>query len=162
MSEHDGFAQEFYWRMREAVTGRLSRDAKRIIAKKKKGGSRPFENGRDPIAAGDTLDTLIKDFKWTHELGEAELFNSWSKVVGDATAAKSTPESLEKGVLSVRCSSTAWATQLRLMSESILERLKTDFPDLEIVEIKLLGPASPNFKRGQRSVPGRGPRDTYG
>ena len=76
MSENDNFAQEFYWKMREAVTGRLSRDAKRIIEKKKRGGSRPFEKGRDPVTAGSSLDNLIKDFKWTAELGEAELFNS--------------------------------------------------------------------------------------
>ncbi len=162
MSENDNFAQEFYWRMREAVTRRLSRDAKRIIAKKKRGGSRPFDKGRDPLTAGASLDALIKDFKWTTELGEADLFVSWPKLVGEDTAAKSTPETLENGVLTVRCASTAWATQLRLMQEGILARLKSDFPDLEILEIRLLGPSSPSFKRGPRSVPGRGPRDTYG
>jgi predicted nucleic acid-binding Zn ribbon protein len=162
VSENDNFAQEFYWKMREAVTGRLSRDAKRIIEKKKRGGSRPFDKGRDPLTAGASLDFLIKDFKWSTELGEADLFNSWAKIVGEDTAAKSNPETLEKGVLTVRCASTAWATQLRLMQSTILERLKADFADLEIIEIKLLGPASPSFKRGPRSVPGRGPRDTYG
>ena len=162
MSEKDSFAQEFYWRMREAVTGRLSRDAKRIIEKKKKGGSRPFEKGREPISAGSTLDALIKDFKWTNELGEAELFVSWSKIVGEDTAAKSIPESLQDGVLTVRCSSTAWATQLKMMQQTILEKLKQDFPAIEVSELKLLGPAGPSFKRGPRSVPGRGPRDTYG
>ena len=162
MSDNHGFAQEFYWRMREAVTGRLSRDAKRIIEKKKKGGSRPFEKGRDPISAGSTLDALIKDFKWTTELGEAELFVNWAKIVGDDTAAKSAPETLIDGVLTVSCSSTAWATQLKLMQQTILEKLHTDFPNLEVVELRLLGPAGPSFKRGPRSVPGRGPRDTYG
>jgi len=162
VSENDNFAQEFYWKMREAVTGRLSRDAKRIIEKKKRGGSRPFDKGRDPLTAGASLDFLIKDFKWSTELGEADLFNSWAKIVGEDTAAKSNPETLEKGVLTVRCASTAWATQLRLMQSTILERLKADFANLEIIEIKLLGPASPSFKRGPRSVPGRGPRDTYG
>jgi predicted nucleic acid-binding Zn ribbon protein len=29
-------------------------------------------------------------------------------------------------------------------------------------EIHVLGPAGPGFKRGPRSVPGRGPRDTWG
>ena len=162
MSEKDSFAQEFYWRMREAVTGRLSRDAKRIIEKKKKGGSRPFEKGRDPLSAGSTLDALIKDFKWTNELGEAELFVSWAKIVGEDTAAKSIPETLVDGVLTVRCSSTAWATQLKLMQQTILTKLRTDFPNLKVEELRLLGPAGPSFKRGPRSVPGRGPRDTYG
>ena len=162
MSENDNFAQEFYWKMREAVTGRLSRDAKRIIEKKKRGGSRPFDKGRDPLTAGASLDALIKDFKWSTEIGEAEVIQSWAKIVGEDTAAKSFPEGIENGVLTVRCSSTAWATQLKLMQSTILERLQKDFPSLEILEIKLLGPSSPSFKRGPRSVPGRGPRDTYG
>lgn len=162
MSENDGFAQEFYWKMREAVTGRISRDQKRINERKKRGGSRSFQPGRDPITVGDSLAGLIKDFKWTHELGEAELFEKWSEVVGADTAAKSTPESLHKGVLTVRCASTAWATQLRLMQSEILIKLSQDFGELEIVELKLLGPSGPSFKRGPRSVPGRGPRDTWG
>lgn len=162
MSEHDSFAQEFYWRMREAVTGRLSRDAKRIIAKKKKGGSRPFDKGRDPLTAGASLDALITDFKWSSELGEAELFVSWAAVAGDDIAAKSTPEKFQDGIFEVRATSTAWATQLRLLNGEILEKLQAKFPNLGIIELKVLNPVSPSFKRGQRSVPGRGPRDTYG
>ena len=162
MSETDGFAQEFYWKMREAVTGRISRDQKRINERKKRGGSRSFQAGRDPVTVGDSLAGLIKDFKWTNELGEAELFEKWAEVVGEDTAAKSTPENLEAGVLTVRCASTAWATQLRLMQSEILAKLGEQFGELKIVELKLLGPAGPSFKRGPRSVPGRGPRDTWG
>lgn len=162
MSETDGFAQEFYWKMREAVTGRLSRDQKRIREQAKRGGSRSFQKGRDPVTVGDSLASLIKDFKWTVELGEAELFEKWAEVVGTDTAAKSTPEGLHDGVLTVRCSSTAWATQLRLMQDEIVQKLTVQFKDLNITELKLLGPAGPTFKRGPRSVPGRGPRDTWG
>lgn len=161
MSENDNFAQEFYWRMREAVTGRLSRDAKRIIAKKKKGGSRPFDKGRDPLTAGASLDALISDFKWSAELGEAELFVSWAEVAGADIAAKTSPETFRDGVFEVRATSTAWATQLRLLNGIILEKLQTKFPTLEIIELKVLNPSGPTHKRGRLSVPGQGPRDTY-
>lgn len=60
---HD-FAQEFYFRMREAATGRLSRDAKRILEKAKTQKSRPFDKGRDPLTAGQTLDGVLKEFRW--------------------------------------------------------------------------------------------------
>jgi predicted nucleic acid-binding Zn ribbon protein len=156
------FAQEFYYRMREAVTGRLSRDAKRIKERRERGGSKPFDKGRDPIAASSTIDALIADFSWEGELSEADLFNSWSNVVGDDTAAASMPESLREGTLTVRCKSTAWATQLRLMQSEILVRLNEAYPKLEITALKLLGPDAPSWKKGPRSVPGRGPRDTYG
>ena len=149
--------------MREAVTGRLSRDAKRIIEKKKRGGSRPFDKGRDPLTAGASLDFLIKDFKWSVEIGEADLFNSWAKLVGEDTAAKSTPESLEKGVLTVRCASTAWATQLTLTQSDILSTIRASAPGALVEAIRFIGPQAPSWKKGLRSISnGRGPRDTYG
>jgi predicted nucleic acid-binding Zn ribbon protein len=156
------FAQEFYWRMREAVTGRLSRDAKRIKERKERGGSKPFENGRDPITALATVDSLFNDFNWSGELAEADLFNRWPELVGEQTAENSTPETLVDSVLTVRCKSTAWATQLRLMQGTILERINESYPDLGVTTLKMLGPAAPSWKKGPRSVPGRGPRDTYG
>ena len=156
------FAQEFYWRMREAVTGRLSRDAKRIKERKERGGSKPFEKGRDPLTALATVDALFNDFSWGGELAEADLFNRWPELVGEQTAANSTPETLSESTLTIRCKSTAWATQLRLMQGEILQRINDAYPDLGITALKMLGPAAPSWKKGPRSVPGRGPRDTYG
>lgn len=156
------FAQEFYWRMREAVTGRLSRDAKRIAEKAAKKNSRPFEPGRDPIKVGAGLDDLLKSFRWESQLAEAELFNNWAQIVGETNAAATQPEALINGTLTIRCKSTAWATQLRLMQTQILDLIHAAHPGVEITSLKLLGPDAPSWKKGPRSVPGRGPRDTYG
>ena len=156
------FAQEFYFKMRQAVTGRLSRDAKRIIEKAKSSKSRPFDKGRDPITAGQTIDGVLKEFRWEAQLAEADLFNRWAELVGEQNAANSNPETLVGGVLTIRCKSTAWATQLRLMQSALLEKVTEAHPELEITSLKLLGPDAPSWKKGPRSVPGRGPRDTYG
>ena len=156
------FAQEFYWQMREAVTGRLTREAKRIAEKAKQTNSVPFGKGRDPIKAGDSLDGLLKSFRWENQLAEAELFSNWSQIVGETNAANSHPETLVNSTLTVRCKSTAWATQLRLMQIQILEKINEGYPSLKIDALKLLGPDAPSWKKGPRSVPGRGPRDTYG
>lgn len=156
------FAQEFYWKMREAITGRLSRDAKRIAEKEQKANSRPFEKGRDFVKGGDAIDGLMKAFRWEGQLAEADLFNKWAAIVGDTNAASSQPETLTNGTLTIRCKSTAWATQLRLMQAQILEKIHEAYPDVEITALKMLGPDAPSWKKGLRSVPGRGPRDTYG
>jgi predicted nucleic acid-binding Zn ribbon protein len=156
------FAQEFYFKMRQAVTGRLSRDAKRIIEKAKSSKSRPFDKGRDPITAGQTIDGVLKEFRWEAQLAEADLFNRWAELVGEQNAANSNPETLVGGVLTIRCKSTAWATQLRLMQSALLEKVTEAHPELEITSLKLLGPDAPSWKKGPRAVPGRGPRDTYG
>lgn len=156
------FAQEFYFKMREAVTGRLSRDAKRILEKAKTAKSKPFDKGRDPLTAGQTIDGILKQFRWEAQLAEADLFNRWGELVGEQTAANSNPETLVGGVLTVRCKSTAWATQLRLMQNELLAKVNELHPELEIASLKFLGPDAPSWKKGPRSVPGRGPRDTYG
>ncbi|MEN9661013.1 MAG: hypothetical protein RLZZ443_942 [Actinomycetota bacterium] len=156
------FAQEFYFKMRAAVTGRLSRDAKRIAEREARAASKPFEKGRDAVPAGALIDGLLTRFGWDNQIQEADLFNRWTELVGEANAAASTPEKLERGLLTVRCKSTAWATQLKLMKSQVLTTLQTAFPTLELVDIRFIGPDAPSWKKGQRSVPGRGPRDTYG
>lgn len=156
------FAQEFYFRMRDAVTGRMSRDAKRILEKSKNHKSKPFDSGRDPLTAGQTLDGVLKEFRWEGQLAEADLFNRWGELVGEQNAANSQPETLVSGVLTIRCKSTAWATQLRLMHGVLLAKVTEAHPELKISSLKLLGPDAPSWKKGPRSVPGRGPRDTYG
>ncbi len=155
------FAQEFYFKMREAVTGRLSRDAKRIVEKAKQ-ASKPFDRGRDPVTAGATLDAMFDSFRWQGKVAEADLFNQWSQIVGKVNGDNSKPEALVNSVLTVRCRTTAWATQLRLMHDDILGKVQAAHPTLEIASLKFMGPDAPSWKKGPLSVPGRGPRDTYG
>ena len=64
--------------------------------------------------------------------------------------------------LTVRASSTTWATQLRLMRDMLLDRLERELGRRVIDDIEIIGPKQKSWKKGRRSVPGRGPRDTYG
>jgi predicted nucleic acid-binding Zn ribbon protein len=161
MAENSDFAIEFYEKMKRAVGGKVSRDQKRI-AEKKAQRSKPFDKGRDPITAAAGLDSLLQEFSWEAQLEEAELFVSWKDIVGDINSSNSFPESLSRGKLTVRCKSTAWATQLRLMSTEILSEITINYPELEVKDLYFIGPDAPSWKKGPRSVPGRGPRDTYG
>lgn len=160
--EQPDIAVEFYQKMKAAVTGRISRDAKRMAEKAAQKTSKPFSKGRDPVRAADSIDDLMKAFHWEGQLAETELFSSWAKIVGETNAANSKPETLVNGLLTVRCKSTAWATQLRLMQNDILGRINQTYPQLEVTSIKFTGPDAPSWKKGFYSVPGRGPRDTYG
>ncbi|MFM7013546.1 MAG: DUF721 domain-containing protein [Actinomycetota bacterium] len=161
MPENKKFAVEFYYAMRKAVTGRPTKDQKRI-AEKKTIRSKPFDPGRDPVSAANSIDSLLEDFRWQSSMEQAELFVSWAEIVGELNAKNSMPENLEKGKLTIRCQSTAWATQLRLMQNDILARINERFSELEITTLMFIGPDAPSWKKGPRSVPGRGPRDTYG
>jgi predicted nucleic acid-binding Zn ribbon protein len=104
----------------------------------------------------------MHDFRWQSQLEEAELFVRWGEIVGEINAKSSQPETLNNSKLTIRCKSTAWATELRLMQNQILEKIEAAFPELKISNISFIGPDAPSWKKGPRSVPGRGPRDTYG
>ena len=138
-----------------------SRDARKR-ATTEPGSSAAFGTGRDAHGLGDVLDALTARLGWNSPLAQSDLLASWAAIAGQETADHSQPVSIEEGVLSVKCDSTAWATQLRLMRSQLLTKIITQYPDAAIVAVRFEGPGAPSWKRGLRSIPGRGPRDTYG
>jgi predicted nucleic acid-binding Zn ribbon protein len=140
--------------------GKRSANARKRNAKPVSGI--PFTDGRDAHTLGDVMDALTMRMGWTSPLARAELIASWPDLVGGETASHSTPVGIEEGVLTVQCDSTAWATQLRLMRTKVTTEIAKRFPDAGIQSVRFEGPNAPTWKRGPRSIPGRGPRDTYG
>lgn len=122
----------------------------------------PFGHGRDPKGVGDVLGALTSQLGWDSPLAQSELVSNWTELAGEETANHSSPVGIENGVLTVQCESTAWATQLRLMRVDIMTHIAVRYPEAGIDSIRFLGPNVPTFKRGPRSVQGRGVRDTYG
>lgn len=153
-----------YLRMRALFgdPGKRSPDARKRAKNKREGASVPFGIGRDPRGIEDILDGLTSKLGWNSSLAKADLLASWSELAGAETALHSEPVGIEEGILTVRCDSTAWATQLRLMRGQITTSIAQRFPDAGIQSVKFDGPNAPSWKRGTRSIPGRGPRDTYG
>ncbi|MEO6826449.1 MAG: DciA family protein [Microbacteriaceae bacterium] len=122
----------------------------------------PFGSGRDPRGIGSVVEALTTELGWTSPLAQSELLASWSSLAGEETARHSTPIGITDDVLTVQCQSTAWATQLRIMRSEILKQIALRYPNAGIQSIRFEGPDAPSWKRGPRSIPGRGPRDTYG
>ncbi|MFC9917226.1 MULTISPECIES: DUF721 domain-containing protein [Agromyces] len=125
-------------------------------------GSEPFTPGRDPKPLGAAIDALTAQLGWTGALSQQELLSAWPEIAGEDIARHSEPIAIEGGVLQVRCESTAWATQLRMMREELIRAILERHPRAGVDTIRFQGPDAPTWKRGPRSVPGRGPRDTYG
>lgn len=117
----------------------------------------------DPTPLSDALGELIRAEGWATDLSVHALLGRWPSLVGDAVAQHSAPESFAAGVVTVRTDSTAWASQLRLMTPLLLAKLNAALGDGTIKRITVEGPDAPSWKHGPRSVrDGRGPRDTYG
>jgi predicted nucleic acid-binding Zn ribbon protein len=124
-------------------------------------GAHPAD--RDPQLLDATVERLVADHGWDLSLRVHGVFGRWPQIVGDEVAQHCDPESFADGRLVVRTDSTAWATQLRLLTPTILRRLNEELGEGTVTLIEVLGPQGPSWTKGRRSVRGgRGPRDTYG
>jgi len=119
-------------------------------------------SGRDPSLLGDQMDRLLVDRGWKVDVAVGSVMGRWATIVGTDVAGHCTPVTFGDGVLTVRADSTAWATQLRLMSSSILGRLEAEVGKDTVIELRVQGPSAPSWTRGLRKATGPGPRDTYG
>jgi predicted nucleic acid-binding Zn ribbon protein len=116
----------------------------------------------DPQPLGRLVDSLVSDQDWTAHTRVGSVFGRWDALVGPDIAAHCRPQSLSEGELLVVAESTAWATQLRLLAPTILGRLRAGVGGDVVTRLRVVGPTAPSWKKGPRSVRGRGPRDTYG
>lgn len=124
--------------------------------------SGPGPSARDPAPAGAVLDTIVEDGGWAGPLAVAAVTGRWHEIVGDAVAEHARVETFHDGILMVRCDSTAWATQLRMLVPMVLSRLAEEAGPGVVTSVEVNGPAAPSWVHGPRRVRGRGPRDTYG
>ena len=142
--------------------------AKQVAARA--AGARPTEKPRqrarrrpgDLESVGDVLAEVIESSGWTTRIGLANLLGRWPELVGPVNAAHSQPEAYEDRVLTVRAESTTWATSLRQLAPNLVAALNEKLGDGAVERVVVIGPQAPSWKKGRRSVPGRGPRDTYG
>ncbi|ALG14435.1 hypothetical protein AOZ06_00020 [Kibdelosporangium phytohabitans] len=119
-------------------------------------------DSRDPQKFGALLGKIAAERGWHDQLANGEVFGRWTAIVGAEIAEHAKPMSLRDGELTVQASSTAWATQLRLLQRQLLAKIAKGVGDGVVKRLKVHGPAAPSWRYGPRHVAGRGPRDTYG
>jgi len=118
---------------------------------------------RDPLLLGEAVEKLVGDRGWEHEVEVGGVVGRWAAIVGPDVAEHARPETFDDGVLVVRAASTSWATQLRLLSNTLLARIAEETSPDVVTELRVLGPTAPSWRHGRRGITGgRGPRDTYG
>jgi predicted nucleic acid-binding Zn ribbon protein len=127
----------------------------------RRSGAHP--DARDPQPVGTALSRLVAERGWQESVAVGGVIGRWDAVVGAEIAAHCRPETFEDGVLTVRADSTAWATQVRLLTAGLLRRLADEVGEGTVTKVVVRGPATPSWRRGPRVAPGsQGPRDTYG
>lgn len=121
-----------------------------------------YSDGRDPQEIGNLFGKIVRDRGWSAPVAVGSVLSRWNELVGPQISEHCTPESFEDSTVIVRCDSTTWATQIRLLSHELLKHFDRELGPGVITVIRVLGPTAPSWRHGGRSVKGRGPRDTYG
>ncbi|MFG2132578.1 DUF721 domain-containing protein [Streptomyces sp. NPDC048751] len=122
-------------------------------------------DGRDPMALGAAINRLLTERGWEAPAAVGGVMGRWPEIVGEDVAKHCVPERYDEDerVLVVRCDSTAWATNLRLLAPTLVARLNEDLGHGAVKQIKVLGPGGPARRYGPLRAPGStGPGDTYG
>lgn len=126
------------------------------------GLARPSGDARDPVLFGAAIQKLVNERGWQDTTTAAGVLANWAQVVGPEIADHCQPVSLLDGELVLVAESSAWATQLRLLTKTLLTRVREHAGDGVASKIVVRGPTQPDWRKGPRRVQGRGPRDTYG
>lgn len=147
----------------EAERARSAAAARKAARAAGSKGQPSSPDGRDPVGLERLIGSLIRSRGWSEPVAVGSVLARWDEIVGREVAAHAQPESFENTTVVVRCDSTAWATQMRLMQHDLLKRFDASVGPGVVTVIKVIGPQGPSWKRGPRVAPGgRGPRDTYG
>lgn len=130
--------------------------------RRSRGWSGPGADSRDPQLLGSLASGMARNAGWSEKFAEGTIFGRWPAVVGTDVASHCTPTALREKVLHVSAESTAWATQLRLLQSQILAKIAAAVGEGVVTGLRITGPAAPSWRKGERHISGRGPRDTYG
>lgn len=125
-------------------------------------GTGDTRDRRDPGLLGDEVARLVGHRGWSDHVQVGSVVGRWAEIVGPEVSAHVEPVAFETPRLTVRADSTAWATQMSLLTSSILARIEDVVGTGVVTELIVHGPGGPSWRRGPLRVPGRGPRDTYG
>ena len=147
-----------------AEPGQRKTRAQRVDMRALGGYTASGEDSRDPKPLDGVISYLIRSRGWKEPVAVSSVMARWSELVGPELATHAKPTRFENAVVDVQCDSTAWATQLRLMRNQIVQMFARELGEGVVTNIRIYGPNNGRWaSRGPKRAPGgRGVRDTYG
>lgn len=104
---------------------------------------------RTPRRFHDLLQPTVSRFGWADEFAIGLVMNHWADIVGQSVAERTRPVTFHKTrrELEIQCDSTAWTTQLRYMTQQILEAIARLAGEGLVRSLKIIGPeVSPKIR----------------
>ena len=150
-------------RMAARALRRVQRSSKKSTPSRERRSPRAARSGSgDPQEIGAAMQEFLAEQGWEGTAALAALATSWSEIVGPEVAEHVRIESIRDGELVLIADSTAWATQVRLLADTVLAQVQQATGPGNVRSVSVRGPSAPSWRAGPRVVKGRGPRDTYG
>ena len=85
---------------------------------------------------GDLLPVLLKSLGLEQRLKEREILSVWPTVVGDEIAARTEAVKIERGVLNVYVTHSAWLQELHFVEREIIQKLNERVPSAKLRRIR--------------------------
>lgn len=77
----------------------------------------------DLHSVSDSVDSVVRSLRGAGAQAVKGVFGGWEDAVGPQVAAHATPVALDAGRLLVEVDQPGWATQLRFLESTLIERL---------------------------------------
>ncbi len=103
-----------------------------------------------PQPLGDIFSKFIAQRGWKEPVAVGSVLADWASIVGPQIAENAQVESFENAKLVLRTSSTAWATQLRLLTPQLMHKFDEVLGPGVITKLEILGPAGARYGRRSR------------
>ena len=105
-----------------------------------------------PQPLGDVFSKFIAQRGWKEPVAVGSVLADWSSIVGEQIAENAKVESFENATLVLRTSSTAWATQLRLLTPQLMHKFNEVLGTGVITKLDIKGPGGGGYgRRGRQS-----------
>ena len=105
--------------------------------------------GPPPAPLAGALSRLAGERGWSSRLRGARIHQHWDEIAGPAVAANVVPVRLHGGVLVVRATSPAWATQLHYLIPELIARANEVLGAGSVTSVTIQG-APPSGRKKRR------------
>lgn len=119
-------------------------------SKKRRARSEQPVRSVGPQPLGDVFSKFIAQRGWKEPVAVGSVLADWASIVGPQIAENAKVESFENATLVLRTSSTAWATQLRLLTPQLMHKFNDVLGLGVITKLEIKGPAGGNYGRRSR------------
>jgi predicted nucleic acid-binding Zn ribbon protein len=108
---------------------------------------------KKPARVSDLLDEVLSAQGLRSVTWMARLISSWPEIVGPLLSGKTSPARLRARVLTVLVQNHAWAQELQLRKQDLVDRIHRMLGNEEVADIRFLVGPIPDAEPAAREIP---------